>query len=633
VPRRGGAALVLCAVVVTSGWTLAAPAALGQEKSFTFPEVAIDATVLPDGSMDLVEHRTFLFTGGDFSIGTYGVDWPRGLVESFGVQQNGQQLGLTSVDDGTPYFRTEWSFPSFETGRQTFDISYRVRCAVRVYTNFAHLYWQFVGTADAGTDHVRVTVHLPGVATGNLKRASQDCPPPPAEAPESVPSRPLKRSEVGARAFSDAQGTFDIPDPQTVIFDVRGLGADEFVEGSINFPAQAVPLAFQVDRAISEDDFIREARPGISWFDFPHNRVKLTLWVLFGLPIFWLLIVVITRVKDRIAVPDDVTQPPEMADPVDIAVLWGAVRGQTFSTTAYSTEILHLARQGIIDMQPVGTVSNPSDFRIKLLHEPQTEVDQDFVRFLFGKGAAPGVPGRPDVPESKGGVESEDGRVSLNSLRRKGSSSTFKKWTNDAKARSRSRMGALPKEQKRFGRRVIAWTALLGAVGGAALCIWAGIGPLLQAFIWEAILIGGFMILAVPPKLDPELKARMAPWRGFRKYLKNFSSLPDAPALAIVIWEQYLEYAAALGVANEVAKQVGSLVPVERLPSPWPGAPSGPNALFWLSSLHRVSAIPPAAAVHSGSSSSSGISSFSSSGGSFSSGGGGGGGGTHVGAR
>jgi uncharacterized membrane protein YgcG len=625
--KRGVAAFALGLAL----WLVAAPAAFGQEKSFTFPEVNIEGTVLPDGSMDLVEHRTFLFSGGDFSVGTFGIDWPHALVESFAVQQSGQDLNVTDVSDG-PYFQAEWNFPTFETGRQTFDISYRVRCAVRVYTNLAHLYWQFVGSSDAGTDHVHVVVHLPGVATGQHTRAANACPPPPKESPQSVPSRPLTRDEVGAKAYGPANGTFDLPNPQTVVFDVRDVPADGFVEGSVYFPPGAVPLAHQVDKTVSQEDLIREAIPGIGWFDFQSHRRSLTLWLLIGLPIFWLAIVIATRIKDRLGIPDDVTQPPEPADPVDIAVLWGAVRGQTFSMTAYATEILHLARAGVIDMQPEGTVTNPTDFRLKLVREPETDVDKDFVRFLFGKNAKPGEPARPDLPESKGGVESEDGRVSLNSLRRKGSSSLLRKWSNDAKARSKARLG-VPKNQKRLGRRVIAWTALLGAIGGSILCIWSGLGPLLQAFIWEAILVGGIMALAVPPKLDPELDARMAPWRGFRNYLKNFSSLPDAPALAIVIWEQYLEYATALGVADRVAKQVKSLVPAEVMPAPWPGAPSGTTSLVWLTALRRVSAIPPAAAVHSGSSSSSGISSFSSSGGSFSSGGGFGGGGTHVGAR
>ena len=67
---RGAVLLTLGAVVVLA-LDFVAPASAQEEKSFTFPEVVIDATVLPDGSMDLVEHRTFLFTGGAFSVGTF----------------------------------------------------------------------------------------------------------------------------------------------------------------------------------------------------------------------------------------------------------------------------------------------------------------------------------------------------------------------------------------------------------------------------------------------------------------------------------------------------------------------------------------------------------------------------------
>jgi uncharacterized membrane protein len=57
---------------------------------------------------------------------------------------------------------------------------------------------------------------------------------------------------------------------------------------------------------------------------------------------------------------------------------------------------------------------------------------------------------------------------------------------------------------------------------------------------------------------------------AFRKYLEDFSDLPNAPALAVVIWEQYLAWAVALDVADEVEKQVKALVPVETLRSPSP---------------------------------------------------------------
>ncbi len=610
-----------------------------EPKSFTFPEVRIDATILADGSMDLVEDRTFLLSGGTFSVGTFGIDWPHDLVEGFRVSQ-GAPLNVRDVSSGE-FFQAEYDFPQPETGRQTFEIAYRVRCAVRVYTDEAHLYWQFVGTADAGTDHVLVTVHVPGAALGEVPRADHDCPPPPAEPPASgvVEARKLRPGEVLAKAFGPENGTFRVTDPQTVVFEVRDVPPDGFVEGSILMPPASVPLAFQQDHPIGDDELGREPIPGQKtgfwgWFSSAHNRHLLALWLLLGLPVFWLLVVIAARIHDRVGVPDDVTQPPEPIDPVDLAVMWGKLRGQTFSTTAYGTEILHLARTGIIDMVPEGTVSDPKDFQVRLVGSPQTDVDRDFVSFVFGKDVKDTRDPAPARSDQPAWASSKDGRVSLNSLRHKGGSRRFKKWSNDLTARMKSRLGRVPREQKRFAKRLIAWSALGGTVAGIALSVSAGDIPgLPQVFIWEAILLGGGLALAVPPKLDPEFRARMAPWRGFRCYLKDFSSIPDAPALAVVIWEQYLEYASALGVAREVAQQVGSLVPLERLPSPWPGAPTGAGALGWMFAFHNVSSVPPSSAVSSSSSSSSGISSFSSSGGSFSGGGGGGGGGTHAGAR
>jgi uncharacterized membrane protein len=125
----------------------------------------------------------------------------------------------------------------------------------------------------------------------------------------------------------------------------------------------------------------------------------------------------------------------------------------------------------------------------------------------------------------------------------------------------------------------------------------------------------------------------MARWRSFRRFLTEFSSLPEAPALAVVIWERYLVYATALGCADEVEKQVKALIPPQELPSPWEGAPSGVNALAF---VHSFNTVPVHSALSTVSSStSSGTGSFSGGGGGgggFSGGGGGGGGGTGGGA-
>ena len=105
-----------------------------------------------------------------------------------------------------------------------------------------------------------------------------------------------------------------------------------------------------------------------------------------------------------------------------------------------------------------------------------------------------------------------------------------------------------------------------------------------------------------------------------------------------MVWEQYLAWAVALDVADEVEKQVKTLVPVENLRSPIPGGPSGVAGInAWRSFQAAAPAIvmssmatPGSGSTSGGFSSSSSSSGFS--GGGFSGGGGGGGGGTGGGA-
>jgi uncharacterized membrane protein len=144
----------------------------------------------------------------------------------------------------------------------------------------------------------------------------------------------------------------------------------------------------------------------------------------------------------------------------------------------------------------------------------------------------------------------------------------------------------------------------------------------------------------IPARLGVEDRTRVLRLAAFRRYLKDFSDLPNAPALAVVIWDHYLEWAVALGVAEQVEKQVTALVPIESLRAPIRGGPSG---LAGINSWHVFQAATPmivgqsvASARSSGGSTSGGFGSFSSSsgfsGGGFSGGGGGGGGGTGGGA-
>jgi len=54
-------------------------------------------------------------------------------------------------------------------------------------------------------------------------------------------------------------------------------------------------------------------------------------------------------------------------------------------------------------------------------------------------------------------------------------------------------------------------------------------------------------------------------WSNFRKYLKDFSLIKEHPPSSVEIWNQYLVYGTALGIAKTVQKNMEKLIPKEIL--------------------------------------------------------------------
>lgn len=54
-------------------------------------------------------------------------------------------------------------------------------------------------------------------------------------------------------------------------------------------------------------------------------------------------------------------------------------------------------------------------------------------------------------------------------------------------------------------------------------------------------------------------------WKAFKKFLKDFSLIQEYPPESIIIWNKYLVYATALGVADEVKKAMEKILPEEEL--------------------------------------------------------------------
>jgi hypothetical protein len=627
--------------LVTAGLWLPPVIQRATVKDYWFPEVAIDATVLPSGDLVLEETRTFQFRNGPFTYAYFEVDDPLDHVRDFSIAErrpDGSEVPVEPDAAGhsivTNGFQAQWSY-SAEDERRTWVFRYRVACAVEVAPDVAQLYWQFVGTGwDKPADHVTVTVHLPGHAAAPPDARPGTCDPAVSGAappPGGSAGAPLAADEVRAFGHGPLNGEVVVADPQTIRYDVHAVPPVSIVEARVLFPPDAVPRAALSSSAPQLDSILHEERIWAEAANATRARHEAERrWVLIllvAVPVLCGLFVLLARLRDRVPdVPALLEQPPD-DDSVGGALLWSAWRGHLSPQNAYRAQILRLAGLGAIELRAEGRVTDPKDVtivrRMDALDLP-TEADQDFVWLLFGRG--------DDAVEE----------VSVAKPRptREGGYARYSAWLEASKARSADLLRRIRKGDARIestGSAVLAVGAALYGIWTAAVGLGGPIGWWLVPVSAVSLVIA---LRLIPARLALEDRTRVYRLAAFRRYLRGFSDLPNAPALAVVIWERYLEWAVALDVAREVEKQVRAFVPVESLRSPIPGAPSG---LAGLNAWNSFQAAAPAIVLHSmatarasSGSTGGGYGSFSSSSGfssgGFSGGGGGGGGGTGGGA-
>src|SRR3990172_5698296 len=236
--RRRGLGRVIGWVVViaflaltTAGLWLPPILIAAFEKDYHFPEVTIDATVLPNGDLVLEEARTFDFRNGPFTYAYFNVadatdvDNPDGHVRDFTIHERLAGGSEVPVEPDYAYhsiatdgFQAQWSYDANDEER-TWVFRYRVACAVDVYSDTAHLYWQFIGTGwDKPTDHATITVHLPGRHEGAaaVPRRTECLPDEPSP---DVEGTPLAGGDVRAFGHGPLNGEGTIVDPQTIRYE------------------------------------------------------------------------------------------------------------------------------------------------------------------------------------------------------------------------------------------------------------------------------------------------------------------------------------------------------------------------------------------------------------------------------
>jgi len=511
--------IFLCIGLLAVG-PLAAPASA---KSYFFTRVAIDAHANPDGSMWITERRTYKFNGS-FSWATYALE-RRGWSDVTDISLADESGRYTAASTGTPRtyqvalspkeLAVKWHF-SAEDEERTFTIRYRVAGVVTRYRDTGELFWQFIGTGwEVPTESVRISVLIPGAAKADLRAWGHG---------------PLD----GVVALHDGKATLEVAD----------LDKETAVEARILFPAALVPGAPLKDEAALPRILAEEARlaraanlerltPLLNVLMFP---------IAFGLALAtWLILYLRHGKEHRIHLPHPyLREPPASYGPAILGALlrWGTPSGQDFGAT-----ILDLARQGHLTIRQEGDGGSTHRFvRTGKSVAGISASDGRALVLLFRWGGGSGITDREF--RSAAWRHADAGRM-------------FKDWQRAVETEAKS-YGFFDEGSRRTQERVARLHALM-AVGGVLLTIFIIITFrlwLITGFV--AFPLGGmFLSLLKGPLVRRTMDGAtdLAQWRAFRRFLRDFSTLRDAPPPAIAVWESYLPYAVSLGVAARVIRQ------------------------------------------------------------------------------
>jgi uncharacterized membrane protein len=513
---------------------------VGNAKEFTFPSVRINAQINPDGSMRVTEARTYRFSG-DFSWASMWL--PMGNSQSITdvtISEEGETYsedgsgapGTYQVESSPSRIDIKWFYRARDEER-TFIINYLVRNAITVYQDVAELYWQFIGPGwDVSTKRVEVLVTLPQAAAPG---------------------------EVRVWGHGPLQGNVQVLDEKTAFWETDDLPSSTFMEARMTFPVELVPTATQRIAKEGLPTILAEEQKWADAANLTRARAKrdvrgfflvIPLTILGGIW-FWLRV---GRPYPGSFTGDYYREPPKEHEPAVLGILW---RGSQSSEDIAAT-MLDLLRKKVIEVEalPPKGLMRKVDFTIRRHPQASTE---DFtsqkltaneklvIELLFDKIENWLPSGEPITL----GAITRYARKHASQF-----ASWHQRWNNVAMKAAKPHI-AMDKENKRG--RIAGGLITVGLIGlGVILMsldyVFTGVTLFLSAFVM-LILVG------VSGRRTPEAQTEYNQWKAFRRFLKDFSNLEEAPVYSITIWEHYLVYATVLGVAKEVAAQLETLAP------------------------------------------------------------------------
>lgn len=532
------------------------PANAATTKDYSITNVTINNTVNTDGSMNVIESRTYNFDGS-FSYAYQSINKTNSKLKSYSIKD------FTLCDELTcykPVSSTDTTFPSntfyveeninryyikwfFKANNQnkTFTLKYKVEDVVTLHTDTAEIYWQSIGNETSKSQsNIMVKYFLPNGIDG---------------------------TQVKAYGHGPLNGVVSIPSNKEVDFSSPRLPVKTYFENRILLPKNIFTGGIigtkNLAQIIAEEDaFINKT---IAEKDAKNAKDRK-----FAIILFFVLIVqfvfFIKKILDfnryskdkkipKSGLSGRFWEPPSTIDPSQIEQLLTSKNKLT--PKSITATILFLISNRFLKMEKEENNSifgKKYKYSLSLVENSSSKISSiqqitlDLIKEIIGDSTK---------------IYLKDITSWFRTNPTKGRNFLLKDFPNKTTEENVAE-GYFDEIANNRNKKYVSWFSLpilsLSPIFGIFLFMF--FGPY-SVVIFIANIIIAAIIVSIGKKLNDNYQKRTdkgleeaSKWLGFKKHLKEYNQTVKDPIDSIVIWEKYLIYGSVLGVSLKTLSEL-----------------------------------------------------------------------------
>lgn len=525
------------------------------------------AQINNDGSMDVMEIWDIYISETNTLYKSFKTDSKKySGITNVTVKEitNGQNINFTKTNEWAYhvkknyYYGTENKDDNFEIGwgvgldnsrgTRQYEISYTVKDAITKYNDYSELYWQFVGEDfEVSADRITGKIYLP--------------------------SNVSNQEDIKVWGHTeDLNGTIYATDLNKIEFELNDFRSGRYVEIRTLFPTELITNSGRTKNTEILQTAIKEET---KWADEANARRERQEWIEKNLAkvlfIGWAIINVIlgvffitktikyikkikglkkykptTELEYYRDIPDENSAPGEAVKTLNMKVT-------AFSSTnfgkIFSATMLDLTLKGYLDVRKEKNKKGKDIINIYILKEATYELKPSEARIM------------KFILEASKGEES----LTIKELEKyiknhPSKTETLLSMTYDDVNKQLIKEEIIDSEmQKECAKYRGIQVAYIFAI--VFLLFFTFVAFIIPIII---LIINAFMCGIIAKKLNVLTQKGVdlqEQWKGLKKFMEDFSRLDKREVPELIVWEKYLVYATAFGIADKVIKQLKMVYP------------------------------------------------------------------------